>query len=155
MLPGMDSPIKPSRRCFAFSLQTLFVLFTVVGLWLGWELRNVREQRIALEWLQSNERSGVSYSIYNAPVIEYGSFPPSGVSSFHALGVTLDSFSSWPWPLSAARSTDGEHVLRRLLGTEETMTWIRLPKELAAHAARLQRIYPAAVIDVDLAPESD
>jgi hypothetical protein len=140
----MALPIK-SRRWFTYSLRTLFVLVTAVGLWLGWELHIVHEQSMALEWLQSNR---VSYSIWVYPAfVEDLLSEPSGTCSFNT---TLESSACW-----SAGSSDGAHVLRRLLGTEETMTSIHLPHELGAHAARLQRIYPAAAIDVEPAPDSD
>ena len=36
---------KPRRRWFQFSLTSLFLLTTLVALWLAWELSYVRERR--------------------------------------------------------------------------------------------------------------
>ena len=44
--PGMDKP-KP-RRWFRFSLRTMFVLVTVVCVWLGYQLNWIRERREVL-----------------------------------------------------------------------------------------------------------
>ncbi len=37
---------------FTFSLQTLFVLVTVVACWLGYEIPIVRQRSAALQWLE-------------------------------------------------------------------------------------------------------
>ena len=42
---------QPSRRRFRFSLRTMFVLLTVCAVWLGWELKFVRERQA---WVQAN-----------------------------------------------------------------------------------------------------
>jgi hypothetical protein len=41
--------IAPSRRWFQFSLGTLFVLMTVLAIWLAWELMFIRERQA---WLR-------------------------------------------------------------------------------------------------------
>jgi hypothetical protein len=46
----LDKP--PSRRLFRFSLRTMFVVVTVVAVWLGWELKFVRERQA---WVQANK----------------------------------------------------------------------------------------------------
>ncbi len=39
------------RRWFRFSLRTLFVVVTVFGVWLGWEIKYVRDRRrFWIEW---------------------------------------------------------------------------------------------------------
>ena len=45
---------RPRRRWFrfAFSLRTLFVVVTIVGVWLGWELKIIRQRaavRLSIE----------------------------------------------------------------------------------------------------------
>ena len=39
------SDVVPKRRWFRFSLRTLFVIVTLVALWLGYELNWIRERR--------------------------------------------------------------------------------------------------------------
>ena len=44
----MTTPIPPRRRWFQFSLRTVFVGVTLVAMWLGWELKFVRERQAFL-----------------------------------------------------------------------------------------------------------
>jgi len=46
-----DNVPAPRRRWFQYSLRTLFVLMTVVALWLAWELSFIRERQA---WLREN-----------------------------------------------------------------------------------------------------
>lgn len=45
---------KPRRRWFRFSLRTMFVVATLVCLWLGWELSVVRQRRALRQELAGN-----------------------------------------------------------------------------------------------------
>ena len=45
----------PKRRWFKFDLRTMFVVVTIFGVWLGWQLRVVRERKAILAEI---ERSG-------------------------------------------------------------------------------------------------
>jgi len=38
----------PKRRWFRFSLRSLFVLLTLVGLWLGWDVPIIRQRQALL-----------------------------------------------------------------------------------------------------------
>ena len=40
---------NPKRRWFAYSLRTLFVVVTVFGYWLGYELNWIRERRLVFD----------------------------------------------------------------------------------------------------------
>jgi hypothetical protein len=42
----------PKRRFLRFNLRTMFVAFTVVAVWLGWNLRIVREREATLRLLR-------------------------------------------------------------------------------------------------------
>ena len=53
-MASMPPAPKHTRRRFQFGLGTMFVMVTVVAVWLGWELTFVRERRTALEWLKKN-----------------------------------------------------------------------------------------------------
>jgi hypothetical protein len=44
----------PKRRWFQFSLRTLFAVVTVIAIWLGWELKTVRDRRILADWIAAN-----------------------------------------------------------------------------------------------------
>lgn len=43
--------IAPERRCFRFSLRTMFVVLTVFFSWLGWEMNSIHRRRAAIERL--------------------------------------------------------------------------------------------------------
>ena len=44
----------PKRRWFRFSLRTLFVVVTVLCLWLGWNVHQVQQRKEWLEYIQAN-----------------------------------------------------------------------------------------------------
>jgi hypothetical protein len=50
-MQGMYDVLR-NRRYFQFSLRTLFVLVTVLSVWLGYQLNWIRERHKALEELQ-------------------------------------------------------------------------------------------------------
>jgi hypothetical protein len=54
-----DTPAKPRRRWLRFSLRTLFVLVTVVGCWLGYQLNWIRQRH---ELIAQLERDSDSHS---------------------------------------------------------------------------------------------
>jgi hypothetical protein len=41
----------PKRRWFRYSLRTLFVVVTVFGIWLGWNLHEVNERSRMAGWI--------------------------------------------------------------------------------------------------------
>ena len=43
----------PTRRWFRFSLRTLFVVMTVFGCWLGWNLRQVRQRQRLVNFIST------------------------------------------------------------------------------------------------------
>jgi len=51
MIAESANVLVPRRRWFQFGLRTLFVLMTVVALWLAWELSFIRERQA---WLREN-----------------------------------------------------------------------------------------------------
>jgi hypothetical protein len=44
----------PKRRWFRYSLRTLFVVVTVFGVWLGFQLKTVRDRRDLTDWLSDH-----------------------------------------------------------------------------------------------------
>jgi hypothetical protein len=44
----------PKRRWFQFSLRTLFVVVTVFAIWLGWQLKTVRDRKVLADWIAEN-----------------------------------------------------------------------------------------------------
>ena len=67
----MTAPSK--RRWFRFSLRTMFVVVTVIGVYIGWQLKIVRERKDLLAELKSIASDkyiyvGLESSEYNAQV---------------------------------------------------------------------------------------
>jgi hypothetical protein len=60
----MTSHIPPRRRWFRYSLRTLFVLVTVFGIWLGVQVKWIRDRHEALNWLRESE---LTYDYGSAP----------------------------------------------------------------------------------------
>lgn len=50
---------QPQRRRIRFSLRTLFVVLTLFGVWLGWEMYVVRKRQAVRAWA---ERRGAEFS---------------------------------------------------------------------------------------------
>jgi hypothetical protein len=44
---------KPSHRRFKFDLRSLFILATLVALWLGWSLYRIHQREVTLQYLIS------------------------------------------------------------------------------------------------------
>ena len=57
----------PKRRWFRFSLRTMFVVVTVFGVWLGWNLQIVRERNAVKAMVLSRGGSIVNLVIPLAP----------------------------------------------------------------------------------------
>ena len=54
--------VNSHRRRLAFSLRTLFVLLTVFGVWLGWQVQIVRERKELLKSLDGRKSIRVVFS---------------------------------------------------------------------------------------------
>jgi hypothetical protein len=63
----MSTPY-PKRRWFRFSLRTLFVVVTVFGCWLGYELNWIRQRHEAIYWLEASSDSWYAPSQTGAKV---------------------------------------------------------------------------------------
>jgi hypothetical protein len=112
----------PKRRWFRFSLRTLFVVVTVFGIWLGWQLHFVTRRKQAINWLE--EAGGLAIH-------------SSWVRDDPSLARDRPDVLNWPqlpfW--------------RRWLG-DETIVEIWIPKDAynEANIARLAKCFPEAVL---------
>jgi hypothetical protein len=60
----------PKRRWFQFGLRTMFVALTLFAVWLGWELKCIRERRAFIDWLRTSSVNGFT----RGEVIENAAF---------------------------------------------------------------------------------
>jgi hypothetical protein len=60
-----DAPPKPKRRWFQFGLRTLFVLITLIALWLGYYANWIYQRREARKWLDAHPDRGPHFSIWD------------------------------------------------------------------------------------------
>jgi hypothetical protein len=56
--------LTPNRRWFRFSLRTLFLLMTVFGIWLGWQVRVVHARKALLQEARAYEGKWSASSYY-------------------------------------------------------------------------------------------
>ena len=49
----MENASKPRRRWFTFSLRTLFVMVTVISIWLSVQVKWIRDRHAVLEWCKT------------------------------------------------------------------------------------------------------
>ena len=79
--------MKPRRNLFRFSLRTLFVLLTLFGVWLGMQVKWVRDRREARLWIQqrefSNLHSGNGPTV--SPYLNLLKPNPSGLPNYQTL----------------------------------------------------------------------
>jgi hypothetical protein len=75
----LESPSKLRRRWFQFSLGTLLVLVTVFAIWLGWELKFIRDRKNFLALLNEYEaaelKDGGFTAWINTPVFDEPTLP--------------------------------------------------------------------------------
>jgi hypothetical protein len=64
----------PKRRWFRFSLRTLFVAVTVFAIWLGLELKFIRERR---DFLETRDRNVEADGLSDVFIYEFGTKPKS------------------------------------------------------------------------------
>jgi hypothetical protein len=50
----MHGSAQNPRRWFRYSLRTMFVVVTVFAVWLGWELKFIRDRKAMVDWINYN-----------------------------------------------------------------------------------------------------
>jgi hypothetical protein len=75
-------PIALKRRWFAFSLRALFIVVTVLGVWLGFIVHHARQQKAALAALESVGGYFYYDYQYEPPETYYPNAAPPGPSWF-------------------------------------------------------------------------
>ncbi len=114
----------PDRRWFrfAFSLRTMFVVVTVLCLWLGWNANIVLERKAFIEMLK---RQG--HNPYRATISPNDPFGATGGTVFRGPG----KFRANPLPW-----------VRRMLG-DEPVPILGLPDDMdAAQVRRVRKLFP-------------
>jgi hypothetical protein len=110
-----------------FSLRTLFIVVTVFSVWLGFELRNIKARKNALEWIEKHN------GIYSSTA--YSHHQPTRLP----IGMT---FSAAP-PIAPAREISW---VRKLLG-DRTLQSIGLPQGVSqTDRDRIQSQFPEATV---------
>ena len=109
-------------RWFRFSLRTLFVVVTIFGVWLGWQLKWIRERR---EFLAAEAAMFVAHKLgyTSAFSAEYVSYRP-------------------PWPLGFFGETGYPHVGLYVDGPDRD----NLTAEDRMKVDQAQRLFPESKI---------
>jgi hypothetical protein len=53
-MSSISQASAPGRRWLSFSLKTMLVVVTAFAVWLGWELKSIRDRKAMLEWINDN-----------------------------------------------------------------------------------------------------
>jgi hypothetical protein len=113
----MHGSAQSPRRWFRYSLRTMFVVVTVFALWLGWELKFIRDRKAMQTWLKENGGSVMSVDEgYQIAGHWGGGFVPPSI----------------PW-------------WRRMLG-DEPIPSVGLPREEPKYKDRCSLLFPEAEI---------
>ncbi|MBI2825762.1 MAG: hypothetical protein HYX69_13840 [Planctomycetia bacterium] len=101
-----DAEPKPRRRWFQFGLGTMFVLLTLAAVWLGWELKFIRDRKAMYAFVK--DRGGSVRARRDCP--PYGvhqwtiETPPERIPRWRRwLGDETVCFVVWP---SSAQESD-------------------------------------------------
>ena len=70
--------MKPRCSWFRFSLRTFFVLLTLFGVWLGMQMKWIRDRHEAIRWLEARDGS-----------VEYGRAAPMSLVMLGENGVEV------------------------------------------------------------------
>jgi len=104
---------KRKRRWFRFSLRTLFVLVTLTGVWLGFEVSAARRQREAVAVIQK----GHAYVCFDYEMVANPSDPDHLVPASMVPAVSKITGTRFP-PTNPNPSPSGPAWLRKLVGDE-------------------------------------
>jgi protein-S-isoprenylcysteine O-methyltransferase Ste14 len=110
----------PPRRWFRFSLRTLFVVVTLVGLWLGYYLNWMQQRREARAWLDCQFIGGSFGPIQSDP-------------------------SAFPWGLRLLSEERRSFILMRHEPTEHDWKK-RPPEEYLRLMEKVRRLFPEAEV---------
>ena len=125
------------RRWLRFSLRTMFVAFTVVALWLGWNVYAVRERKAALESL------GLPYGLnyFDMDLEE----PARTVLAIYWASEAGDAIYGLRYKQIAPTSSSNLPALRQWLGDKPVAHILYTP---GIDPERLSRLFPEAIIMV-------
>ena len=121
--PAMTT--QPRRRWlrFAFSLRAMFVVVTIFGIWLGWQVKIVRERRAILAEIQRIDEGELNETY---------------------LPLTLDGYDDDSGYYEYTRVS----LVRRLLGDDSYVT-IKLPTSIDSQwIDRVEAAFPEAILAV-------
>ena len=111
---------KPKRRWFQFSLRWLFVLVTLLAIWLGWQVSIVRERNHLRT--TAADAAGSNWNAFNRAWNDH--IVSSGIRGYNI---------SW---------------VRRLLGDESTRMICLPPTMTSEQVAEFKRSFPEAFISI-------
>jgi hypothetical protein len=119
----MSEPTPPTRRWYQFGLGTLFLAMTVFALWLGWELKFVRERQACEARVWQSEDAAKDALPWPLPVSRSGFW------------LTPDQMRKRSIPF-----------WRRWLG-DEPFAWVSVPATFADSEFRdVQTLFPEAFV---------
>ena len=153
----MSETMKPRRRWFRFSLRTLFVLLTLFGIWLGIQVKWVRDRQAARLWV--HEHGFIIADIAHSASL----VPPNGptVSPYLNL-LQSDPSPSWRSHRTLVRPvveqtapTGNLPWSLKMLGEEPAELIVivsdgrKLSEEERQYVERLKRLFPEASLQVN------
>ena len=133
-------PTKPRRRWFRYSLGSLFILLTVLGIWLGVQVNWIHGRHEAQRWIDEHPPTGPTVSPYLnllQPVPGNASGIPSAAALVQPhLDAQAMAQRRLPWSL-------------RLLG-EAAVPYIYIDGQAtsAAKEASIRRLFPEAHVEI-------
>ena len=119
----------PKRRWFSFSLRTMFVVVTVFGVWLGWQLKIVRDRKALLAEISHEQHT-----------LEEMEADPSGNGGSNAHWAADFPFARIP-------------LYRRLLG-DKSYPHLVLEATSPQLLERIENAFPEATLDAHVFDKS-
>ena len=125
LLP-MNDPAPPRRRWFRFSLRTLFVLVTIFGVWLGVQVKWIRDRHEALMQYRGLENGTVGETF-------------TGHNSWFYPSVLRGESAKAPWSIRIF----GEYGMKTIL-LDGGDALDRDPERVQSEKRRLAKLFPEA-----------